>query len=123
MNSLLDQNLTEYLRDLPPGHTVTHASERGWDRLSNGALLSAAEEAGFDAMLTADQNLPYQNRLLGCRIAVVILSTNRWPTIRPSSDQILGALGGLAPGDCRRVVLPRPSLRRRHPPIPGGSVE
>jgi predicted nuclease of predicted toxin-antitoxin system len=117
LNILLDQNLTEYLRDLLPGHNVTHAFELGWDRLGNGELLNAAEQAGFNAMLTADQNVPHQNRLQGRRIAVVILSTNRWPTIRQAANRILEALDGLTPGECRRVILPRPPLRRR--PAPG----
>jgi hypothetical protein len=30
------------------GHTVHTAQARGWDALSNGALLNAAEEAGFE---------------------------------------------------------------------------
>ena len=29
------------------GHEVTEAIERGWDRISNGALLKLAEEAGL----------------------------------------------------------------------------
>jgi len=33
---LLDQNLAEYLRDLLPGHDVTHAFELGWHRFGNG---------------------------------------------------------------------------------------
>ena len=42
------------------GHTVTKAKDRGWDRLSNGDLLTVAEEAGFDVVLTADKNIRYQ---------------------------------------------------------------
>ena len=118
MKILLDQNLAEYLRDLLPGHDVTHAFELGWHRLGNGDLLNAAEQAGFEAMLTADQNVPHQNRLQGRRIAVVILSTNRWPTIRQAADRLLAALEGLTPGECRQVILPRPPLRRRPPPDP-----
>lgn len=38
------------------GHTVTKAKERGWDTLTNGDLLAAAERAGFDVLLTADKN-------------------------------------------------------------------
>jgi hypothetical protein len=49
-------------------------------------------------MLTADKNLPHQNRLLGPRIAVVVLSTIRWPTIRQAADRILAALAGPTPG-------------------------
>jgi hypothetical protein len=38
------RSIARWLHD----HTVVEAIERGWDRLSNGALLKAAEEAGFD---------------------------------------------------------------------------
>ncbi len=99
MKILLDQNLAEYLRDLLPGHDVTHAFELGWHRLGNGELLNAAEQAGFEAMFTADQNVPQQSRLQGRCIAVVILSTNRWPTISQATDHILEALEGLTPGE------------------------
>jgi len=34
------------------GHTVVEAIARGWDRLANGALLKAAEDAGFDLLLS-----------------------------------------------------------------------
>jgi hypothetical protein len=115
---LRDQDLAEYRRDLLAGHAGTHAFELGWHRLGNGELLNAAEQAGFEAMLTADRNTPHQNHLQGRRIAVVILSTNRWPTIRQAADRILEALEGLKPGERRRVILPRPPLRRRPPPGP-----
>jgi hypothetical protein len=62
-----------------PGHTVTKARERGWDTLSNGDLLAAAERAGFDVLLTADKNMRYQQNLTGRRLALVVLSTPQWP--------------------------------------------
>jgi len=37
------------------GHIVVEAIARGWDRLSNGELLRAAEEAGFDLLLSTDK--------------------------------------------------------------------
>jgi hypothetical protein len=37
------------------GHIVVKAKDRGWDKLSNGNLLAAAEQAGFDLLLTAGQ--------------------------------------------------------------------
>jgi len=40
-----------------PGHTVTKAKDRGWDTVTNGDLLSEAERAGFDVLLSADKNL------------------------------------------------------------------
>ena len=58
-----------------PGHTVTKTKERGWDTLTNGDLLAAAERAGFDVLLTADKNMRYRQNLTGRRIALVVLST------------------------------------------------
>lgn len=40
----------------------------GWDRLSNGELLTAGERAGFDMLLTADNSIRYQQNLSGRRI-------------------------------------------------------
>jgi hypothetical protein len=34
-------------------HTVITAQARGWDKLTNGALLAAAEEAAVDLLFTA----------------------------------------------------------------------
>jgi len=36
------------------GHIVKEARAQGWDTLSNGDLLKAAEEAGFEVLLTTD---------------------------------------------------------------------
>ncbi len=65
-----------------PGHTIEEARARGWDALGNGALLDAAESAGFDVLVTTDRNLPYQQNLSGRRIAVVILGKARWKLIK-----------------------------------------
>ena len=61
------------------GHTVTKAKDRGWDTLSNGDLLDAAETDGFDVFVTADKNMRYQQNLSGRRIALVVLGTPQWP--------------------------------------------
>jgi hypothetical protein len=45
-------------------------------------LLHAAQEAGFNVLLTTDTNLPFQQNLEGREIAVVILDKNRWNLIR-----------------------------------------
>jgi four helix bundle protein len=38
-------------------HTVHTAQSKGWDKLSNGALLDAAEEAGLELLLTTDRRI------------------------------------------------------------------
>ena len=44
-------------------HTVQTTAERGWDTLENGELLTAAEAAGFDVLVTPDKNIRYQQNL------------------------------------------------------------
>jgi predicted nuclease of predicted toxin-antitoxin system len=74
---LLDENLPQKLRHLLPGHSVLTTAYQGWAGMSNGALLAAAEKAGFDVLVTADQGLNYQQNLVGFKLALVVLSSNK----------------------------------------------
>ena len=56
------------------GHIVITAYARGWDKLSNGALLAMAEEASVDLLLTTDRRIRYQQNLSGRKIAIVVLT-------------------------------------------------
>jgi hypothetical protein len=89
-----------------PGHTVTKAKDRGWDRLTNGDLLAEAEGAGFDVLLTADKNMRYQQNLTGRRIALVVLSTPQWPRVRLHLDIIAAAVNAATPGSYAEVAIP-----------------
>lgn len=90
------------------GHLVTEARERGWDRLSNGELLKAAEQAGFDVLLTPDQNMRYQQNLTGRRIAIVVLGKGRWTLVKPHVAQIAAAVNSATPGSFAEVDIPYP---------------
>ena len=63
MNILFDNNVPAPLRRHLSGHMVKTAWEMGWHELSNGTLLTAAENAGFPLMITGDKNLAYQQNL------------------------------------------------------------
>jgi len=52
---LLDNNAPRGLVRALTGHAVTEARERGWATLKNGELLSVAEQAGFQVLITADR--------------------------------------------------------------------
>ena len=65
-----------------PDHLVATAYEKGWSALTNGELLSRAEAEGFDALVTTDQNLRYQQNLTGRKISVIVLLTTNWPRIK-----------------------------------------
>jgi hypothetical protein len=53
---LLDHSTPAPLRYSLKSHVVVEAVERGWERLVNGALLEAAEAAGFEVFVTADKS-------------------------------------------------------------------
>ena len=57
---LFDHGTPAPLRPFLQGHTVRQAKAHGWDRLTNGNLLDAAENAGFDMLVTPDKNMRYQ---------------------------------------------------------------
>jgi hypothetical protein len=88
------------------GHTITEARDRGWDRLSNGDLLTEAERAGFDVLLTADKNIRYQQNLTTRKIAIVVLSTPQWPVVRLHTEKIAAAVNAAVPGSYAEVNIP-----------------
>jgi hypothetical protein len=54
MHILFDHGTPRGLAPFLTEHRVTTALAMGWDRLSNGQLLSAAEERGFELLMTTD---------------------------------------------------------------------
>jgi len=86
----------------------------GWAGVSNGQLLDEAEKAGFDALVTCDQNIVFQQNLVGRNIAVVVLSTNTWPTIRAQPQSVRRAVANALPGTYSVALFGR--QRRTRPP-------
>jgi hypothetical protein len=103
---LFDQGTPVAIRQSLPEHTVKTAREQGWGTLLNGQLLRTAEEAGSDALLTTDTNLPFQQNLAGRKLAVVVLSQNRWRLIRPLLPVIAAAIASAKSGTCSVVEIP-----------------
>lgn len=81
-------------------HSVIRASRLGWGHLANGALLTAAELAGFDAMITVDQNMPFQQNMSARRIALVAIASpsNDIQTLSALTDAIKDGLTKALPG-------------------------
>ena len=113
MKILLDQNVPFPLTRSLPGHDVAHASAAGWETLSNGDLLTAAETDGFEILITADQNIQYQQNLTNRTICLIVLSTNDWPTIRAQLELVMDAATAAVPKGYLEVAFNRPPLRRR----------
>jgi hypothetical protein len=63
MRILFDHGTPSGIAAALSAHEVTEARDRGWDVISNGDLLKAAEVDGFDLLLTTDKRIRYQQNL------------------------------------------------------------
>jgi hypothetical protein len=89
-----------------PGLPSLHsAAKEGWSRTKNGALLRLAEATGFEAFLTADQSLQFQQNLKESKIRIIVFEapSNRLEHIRPLLPQAIAALREMAPGELRVI--------------------
>ena len=98
MRLLIDECVDERLRFLFPGHDCQTARFANLAGLKNGELLKAAEFAGFDVLITVDQNIPDQQDLSSQRIALLILCgpTNRLRDLQllvPAAETALRSIG------------------------------
>ena len=106
MRIILDESVPQKLRLLIEGHTVVTAWYQGWSGLQNGALLDAAEQAGFELFITADQELSYRQNLTGRKMALMVLSTNNWDFIKAAIARITAVIDAATPGNYAEVEIP-----------------
>ena len=105
MKILFDQGTPVPLRSHLPGHQIETAAVRGWSERSNGDLLNQAESEGFEAMVTTDQNLHYQQNLSSRTIAILVLTSTSWPRIQSKVSEVKAAVDSLQPGDYVEVKI------------------
>jgi hypothetical protein len=105
MKILIDECVDQKLRLLFIGHDCQTAAYAKLAGLKNGVLLTAAESAGFDLMITTDQEIPYQQSLGRRRIAILILCapTNRLADLKHLMPAALRALDAVIPGQVLRI--------------------
>ncbi|PYT57873.1 MAG: hypothetical protein DMG46_12595, partial [Acidobacteria bacterium] len=71
-----------------------------------GDLLRAAEEAGFEVLVTPDKNIRYQQNLENYTIAIVVLGNPQWPVLRHHVDRVVAAVNAAKPGTYCEVEIP-----------------
>ena len=101
MKLLLDENLPRRLKQDLNEYEIYTTADRGWTGLTNGKLLQLLVENKFDALITFDKNLQYQQNFLRYTIAVIVLnaSSNSYLTLKPLVPKIKEILSGkLNPG-------------------------
>ncbi len=104
MRLLLDESLPRRLGRYLPTHSVKTVVEMGWGGIKNGKLMALA--AGqFDAFLTADKNLPYQQNPSTLPLSVVVLDarSNELSQLLPLIPRLEMALINLRPRSFARV--------------------
>ena len=104
MRILLDEPVPRRLSTLLVGHEAATVPRSGWAGIKNGKLLTLAATK-FDAFLTTDQNIEFQQNLSALPIAilVVVAKSNRMKDIGPLIPKILKALNHLQPKSLRKV--------------------
>ena len=104
MRVLFDQGTPVPLRRALTDHAVSTAFEMGWAELGNGQLLQAAA-AAFDALITTDQNLRFQQNLGDRHLAILVLPTTSWPVIQAHIAEVVDAVNALRPGELRELLF------------------
>jgi len=105
MRLLLDESVPRRLRRYLPAHEVRTVVEMGWGGVKNGDLLALAAR-DFDAFITVDKNLQYQQNLQTLPVAVVLLNavSNELSVLLQLLPRLEEALARLQPGSYVQVV-------------------
>jgi len=102
---LLDEQLPRQLASHITGHDVRTVQQEGWAGTKNGELIRRAVASGFQAFVTADQNLQFQQNLTSVQLAVVVISapSNALEDILPCIPALRSVLAEARPGELLRV--------------------
>jgi len=102
---LLDECVPWPLSRHIKNHQCSSPKKEGWGGITNGDLLARAENK-FDAFITSDQSLRYQQNLAGRKLAILELWTNDWQIIQAQVKHIVPVVENLKLGD---FIIFRPS--------------
>lgn len=105
MRILLDESLPRQLAHELPTHDVRTVVQQRWAGLKNGELLRRAKNERFEAFITADQNLEYQQNLAHSGLGVIVIKAtkNRLKELKPLIPSVLQALSSIQPGEVVRI--------------------
>ena len=104
MRLLLDECVPRRLKEELLGHDAKTVQDMGWAGIKNGALLRLAN-GQFDALVTVDQGIKYQQNLSGLTIGIVVMAaaSNDIDDLRPLLSGVAEVLVALQPGEIVRV--------------------
>lgn len=99
MRLLLDESLPIELADLIIGHDVATVRGLKWTGITNGQLLQMAATDGFEAFITPDTNIEFQQNMAKLPLIVIVVRahTNRIQDLTPLMPELLEHLTTAAP--------------------------
>jgi predicted nuclease of predicted toxin-antitoxin system len=105
MRILLDECVPRSLRAHFSGHDVHTVRSMGWTGKKNGELMALVGAGNFEALVTVDRNLQYQQKVsaLPFGILVLVASTNRVGDLVPLMPNALTTLQNIQPGICVEI--------------------
>ena len=103
MKLLLDENLPHQLRLELEGHEVYTTTYMGWTGVANGELLARAAGEGFDAVISNDRGIEYEQSKLPCAVVILMVKSNNIEAIRPLIPEIQSVLKIIRPGTLEKV--------------------
>ncbi|MFT7724755.1 MAG: DUF5615 family PIN-like protein [Roseateles sp.] len=97
MRLLLDECVPARLARALTGHAVSTVVQMGWSGVKNGRLLALAAD-DFDALVTVDKNLPYQQHEAALPLPVIVLEAHSnelavLMALVPALQSALGQIG------------------------------
>lgn len=102
MRLLFDESLPWRLARLLVGHEVESVQGAGWAGIKNGELLKLASSK-YDAFITADQNIQYQQNLSALPLTVFVLAARS--TVFADLAPLMPELLRLLPGHQKRTLI------------------
>lgn len=105
MRVLLDEQLPRQLAPLLTGHVVRTVHQERWAGFKNGALLDAAEAAGYAVFVTGDQSLEFQQNVAKRQLGIIVLCavSNAIEDLEPLVPASLQAIETIRPGQVIRI--------------------
>lgn len=101
MRILLDECVPKPLKRELADYEIRTVVEMGWSGKKNGELLRLMNQDGFTILLTADQNLRYQQNLQQAGVAVIVLvaTSNKLPDLIPLVPSVRRILSNINSGE------------------------
>ncbi|PRY33964.1 hypothetical protein CLV58_119114 [Spirosoma oryzae] len=94
MRLLLDENVPRKLKQDVPGHYVCTVRELQQHGNEDQTILQFLVDFNFDALITCDKNLRFQQNLSRYPTPIIVLDThtNAYPVLRAVIPQLLAVL-------------------------------